>query len=78
MLTAFFFPVPRKVENDNVVFGLRRETFYHEPTYPNALRQDKKPTEHLAGAVCISWAGKQHVEVTRCCHAPPDSALGWG
>ena len=26
------------VENDNVVFGLRKDTFKHQPTYPNALR----------------------------------------
>ena len=30
------------VEIDNVDFGLRRETFNHQPPSPNALRQDKK------------------------------------
>ena len=29
-------------ENDNIVFGLRGEMCKHGPTYPNALRQDKK------------------------------------
>ncbi|RKU34103.1 hypothetical protein C6495_08570 [Candidatus Poribacteria bacterium] len=28
----------KNVENNNVVFGLRREMFKHQPTYPNALR----------------------------------------
>ena len=31
-------------ENDNVVFGLRKETFNYQPTYPNALRT----TENLS------------------------------
>ena len=33
----------KNVEKDIVFFGLRRRTFNHQPTYPFALRQDKKP-----------------------------------
>ena len=39
----------KNVEKDIVFFGLRRGCFYHQPTYPFALRQDKKP--HFA-AIC--------------------------
>ena len=37
---------PEKVENDNVVFGLRKGTSSHQLTTPNAMRQDKK-TENI-------------------------------
>ena len=45
----FFLPVGASTANfnenqeiDNVDFGLRKGTSYHQPTTPNALRQDKK------------------------------------
>jgi len=41
-----FRPYIEIVEIDNVDFGLRKDTFKHQPTYPNALRT----TEILARA----------------------------
>ena len=55
-------PPPENQEIDNVDFGLRKGTSYHQPTTPNATRQDKKTEKYkrnVSGQLVLTELGEE-------------------